>query len=169
MAKKNLTSHSAINHIRPLHSPRCPYLFRIALREEEDGDPFTDLPDSVMPFGDDWRWFITTENVIYIAPFSRRGHNKRLLEIDSDNLLCTFSDPSVAEDSRGWMETSTGGVAPMFLIKCLKNGKTQVTLRVKNQEQEGRFLFSKTFELFVNNPEWPGTFGNDVHSIGVVL
>lgn len=169
MAKKNFIPLPSINHIRSFTRPRSPYLFRFSLREEENCAPFADLPDIEQPFGDDWRWFITTEDVIRIAPFSRHGQNKRLLETESDILLCTFSDPSVTKESRGWMETNTGGTAPLFFIKCLKNGSTKVTLRIKDQEQGEQILYSKAFQLFVNNPEWPGTFGNVVHSVGIVL
>ena len=107
------------------------------------------VPSVVQPFANNGKFNVGNEIVVYVYPYC--GSNLEMsFKLDNSYVECSLSDPSVLSISRG---TMNGGVHPVIKLKFLKNGTSNVSLRVKDPKGSG-YLLQRTFTVEVKNPAW---------------
>lgn len=127
--------------------------FRILRSKGDDKD----FPEVVNPYSDLDRWENHGE-VLEVYPYCNDGSAWKRLQTSDSNILYEISSSDLLSVRIVARESGT----PAILIKMLKNGTSRVSLKIKSDD--GTVLYTRTFTVNVNNPEW-----NIVHVTGVSL
>lgn len=106
------------------------------------------VPSIVRPYADNGKFNVGKKIVVYLYGYC--GSDKGHYSINKSYVECTVADPTVLSIEMG---TIGGGASPAISFKFLKNGTSDVTIKVKDPMGQ-RFLIQQTFTVEVNNSAW---------------
>ena len=166
MEKKPTLRPSSARPIRRPVNNRPLYRFRMTMGD----DIFTDIPEPFLPYDKNQQWELLGGDSFGIVPFVRRSSDFSVLTTavgatSHYEIFYEVEDPSVLKvDLYGYVKNDEED-SEMVQIKCLRNGKSKLRLRIRNMTKgrEG-FTYTKTFEIIVDNPAW-----SDVRCVNVTL
>lgn len=123
-------------------------VFRMRTSTMVNGDIAVEFPDTVCPYGDDGKWSKTGDEISFI-PYVYNGSASVMYETPGTRIECQIADQEILKQSRiDILEKKY----PSIVLQMLRNGRTLVTLKVMDADNE--LLNSRSFYVEVDNPAW---------------
>lgn len=119
---------------------------------QKNGEFAVDLPDIVRPYGENGLYAISSDEKIRLYLIQYDGLKEKDLEIDQSCLVAEVQDKNVLTLIFEKYSSSSDSVLAHIVMK--KNGKSNVTVRIKDPNGTGDIIYQKTFTVEVKNPEW---------------